>query len=54
MVQPSFPCDPLTGFYVIRGSQVSVHFGRCKPSATGTLQPSAEGLTAYRYGNTLN
>ena len=27
------------------------HFGRCKTSATGTLQPSGEGLTAYRYGS---
>ena len=34
------------------GHRSPFHFGRCKTSATGTLQPSVEGLTAYRYGST--
>ena len=31
------------------GHSFPFHFGRCKTSTTGTLQPSVEGLTAYRY-----
>ena len=31
------------------GHRSSFYFGRCKTSATGTLQPAVGGLTAYRY-----
>ena len=44
--------DSFTGFYVIRGSQVSVSLRSLQNECTGTLQPSVEGLTAYRYGST--
>lgn len=36
----------------MEGHNYSFHFGYCKTSAIGTLQPSVEELTAYRYGST--
>ena len=47
-----FPADSLSGFYVIRGLQVSVSLRSLQNECHWHSATSVERLTAYRYGNT--